>query len=188
MKGRRFSGGGWMGTAIGGRAERSHRRRVVDLGRGLGAEPLEVRALLSGQTVQLIKDVNAVETYPADLTPAGSNLFYKVEDSTDTGVDLMVTNAGGTQVLLDTGSSLDSFSSLTDFTAAGSNLFFLANGPDSGQPTSSGPATVPWRGRSRCPPCRHRSRQGSMRRQGPDGGLGSTLVFETHDVRRPTAG
>ena len=43
-------------------------------------EPLEVRALLSGLTVQSIKDVNSVESYPADLTPAGSNLFYLVED------------------------------------------------------------------------------------------------------------
>ena len=63
------------------------------LGRGLGAEPLEVRALLSGRTVSLIKDVNAVETNPVNLTPAGSNLFYTVEDSTDTGANLMVTNA-----------------------------------------------------------------------------------------------
>jgi hypothetical protein len=47
--------------------ETTHRRRVVDLGWGLGAEPLEVRALLSGQTVSLIKDVNAVETDPVNL-------------------------------------------------------------------------------------------------------------------------
>ena len=70
-------------------------------------EPLEVRALLSGETVQLIKDVNTVESYPADLTPAGSNLFYLVKDSIGTGVDLMVTNAGGTQVLGDSGGAPD---------------------------------------------------------------------------------
>ncbi len=117
-----------MGSAAGRRSRRRpHRRRIEDLGRGLGVEPLEVRALLSGQTVQLIKDVNEVPTYPADLTPAGSNLFYEVEDSTGKGVDLMVTNAGGTQVLMETGST-STYSGLTDLTAVGSNLYFLANG------------------------------------------------------------
>ena len=71
----------------------------------MGIEPLEVRALLSGQTVQLIKDVNSVESYPAELTPAGSNLFYLVDDSSGTGVNLKVTNAGGTQTLGDSSGS-----------------------------------------------------------------------------------
>ena len=95
---------GRLGVGPGGRAGQLAGGGSWTWAGDLGAEPLEVRALLSGQTVSLIKDVNAVETDPENLTPAGSNLFYTVEDSTDTGVDLMVTNAGGTQVLLDTGS------------------------------------------------------------------------------------
>ena len=66
MKRQQSSGGGWMAGRAGWRPRRtSHRRRVVDLGWSLGAETLEVRALLSGQTVQLIKDVNSVELYPS---------------------------------------------------------------------------------------------------------------------------
>ncbi len=127
MKGQRVSGGGGLGSGPGRRTrKRPHRRRIEELGWGLGVEPLEVRALLSGQTVRLINDVNATPTYPADLTPAGSNLFYEVEDSIGKGVNLMVTNAGGTQVLMDTGSG-STYSSLTDLTAVGSNLYFFAN-------------------------------------------------------------
>ncbi len=128
----------------------TRRSRVVDLGRGLGAEPLEVRALLSGQTVSLIKDVNAVETDPVNLTPAGSNLFYTVEDSTDTGADLMVTNASGTQVLLDTGTPAlkGSFANAIHLTAAGNSVFFVQTLPDLGPefdpPTSDPQETRLW--------------------------------------------
>ncbi len=106
---------GWIPSSVsllGRRSRGTSRRRTpfVDLGRSLGAEPLEVRALLSGQTVQLIQDVNTVEAYPSGLTPAGSNLFYTVADSTGASSDLMVTNAEGTQSLPDTGSSMDTAS------------------------------------------------------------------------------
>jgi ELWxxDGT repeat protein len=97
-----------------------------------GVESLEVRALLSGQAVQLIKDVNTVESFPADLTPAGSNLFYLVKDSSDTGFDLMVTNAGGTQILGDSGGSSPTLSSEPySLTAVGNDLYFLTNGSGS---------------------------------------------------------
>jgi ELWxxDGT repeat protein len=129
MKGQRFSGVGGMGSRSRRRSgTMSQRRRREGLGRGLGVEPLEVRALLSGQTVQLIKDVNTVLTYPQDLTPAGPNLYYEAEDSSHQGVELAVTNASGTQVLLDTGSG-SSYSSLSDLTAVGSDIFFYANTP-----------------------------------------------------------
>jgi ELWxxDGT repeat protein len=99
----------------------------------LGAEALEVRCLLSGQTVQLIKDVNAVESYPSNLTPVGSNLFYVAEDSTDNGPELAVTNAQGTQVLKDFGSGSMGYSygSLSELTGVGGSLFFLS---ESGSP------------------------------------------------------
>lgn len=48
------------------------RRQVVDLGRGLGPEALEVRTRLSGLAVQLIEDVNTAESYPQQMTPAGA--------------------------------------------------------------------------------------------------------------------
>ena len=107
----------------------------MDLGRSLGAETLEVRALLSGQTVQLIKDVNSVELYPSSLTPAGTNLFFEVEDSTHTGVELVVENSSGSQVLVDTGASSSPLYSygLSELTAVGNNLFFLAGGGDGNQ-------------------------------------------------------
>lgn len=108
------------------------RRRAVELGPGIGAEPLEVRALLSGQTVQLIKDVNTVETYPSNLTPAGSNLFYEVEDSSGTGQELVATTSTGTTVVHDFGTSSSgygysySYSELNSFTAVGNSVYFLS--------------------------------------------------------------
>ena len=143
---------GWIRSSVSRLDRRSRgtsRRRTpfVQLGRSLGAEPLEARLLLSGQAVQLIKDVNNARDLPQDLTPAGSNLFYTVEDSTRTGVDLMVTNAGGTQILLDTAPITyegsyspikDSYSAPLGITAVGSSIFFTetitytTNEPDPG--------------------------------------------------------
>jgi ELWxxDGT repeat protein len=118
------------------------RRRAVELGQAPGVEALEVRALLSGQTVQLIKDVNAVESFPSNLTPAGSNLFYTVEDSTNTGIELVATNAQGTQVLQDFGSSSSGYSygSFSQPTAVGGSLFFLPQSGGSQLWTSDGTA------------------------------------------------
>src|ERR1700679_3707349 len=69
-----------------GMAASSARRRSVSLNLDL----LEPRTLLSGQTVQLIKDINTVDSYPTEVTAAGSKLFYLVEDSTDSGEELEV--------------------------------------------------------------------------------------------------
>ena len=56
------------------------------------SKPLERRTLL---TVTLVKDINTVNVYPLDLTPAGTNLFYVVKDSFGSGFDLAVTTATG---------------------------------------------------------------------------------------------
>ena len=145
--------------------------------RGLapGIESLEVRALLSGQTVQVIRDVNAIDVYPSSLSPAGSNLYYLVEDGTDTGVALMVTNAGGTQILQDFGALTSTASTPTDLTPVGNDLYFLENGGASGSATdslwmtdgtSSGPAQVA------IPSSTINSIQSLM-------SLGNTLLFQT---------
>ncbi len=123
MNRRESSDGDGPGAGWTRRTERTRprRRRVVNVGRSLETEALEVRALLSGQTVQLIQDVNTVETHPSDLTPAGSNLFYQVEDSSGSGSELVVTNASGTQVLKDFGSS-----TISQPTGVGTRVFFLS--------------------------------------------------------------
>jgi ELWxxDGT repeat protein len=101
-----------------------HRRRQ----RTVEIETLEVRTLLSSTTAQLINDVNAVPSFPSDLTPAGSNLFYLVEDSTDSGNNLEVTNASGTQVLMDFPSSSSGASGTpSDLTAIGNDVFFTTS-------------------------------------------------------------
>ncbi len=92
-------------------------------------EALEVRTLLSSASAQLIADINAVPSYPSDLTPAGSNLFYLVEDSTDSGLDLEVTNSGGTHLLMDfPGGSTSTTGAPSQLTAAGNDLYFTTNG------------------------------------------------------------
>ncbi len=108
-----------------------HRRRAT----AVEVETLEVRTLLSSATAQLIKDVNAVPTFPSSLTPAGSNLFYLVEDSTDSGVDLEVTNPGGNQLLMDFPKNASGASGTpSELTSVGNDLFFTTS--------SSGPATL----------------------------------------------
>ncbi|MGP0064204.1 MAG: putative Ig domain-containing protein [Isosphaeraceae bacterium] len=119
----------------------SSRRRELPL----ALEPLEVRTLLSGQAVQLIKDVNTIESYPADLTPAGSNLFYLVEDSSNSGVDLMVTNSIGTQILGDSGGSSPTLSSNPhELTPVGNDVYFLTSSNSLGMSdgTANGTAQV----------------------------------------------
>ena len=150
------------------------RRRVVDLGRSLGAEALEVRALLSGLTAQLIQDVNTVETYPSDLTPAGSNLFYQVEDSTGSGPELAVTNAGGTQLLKDFGSS-----TISQLTGVGNRVFFLSGSAFS--PTLwSSDGTIGGTAQVNLPGTTPSSISGLT-------SLGSTVIFETQTGSGATA-
>ena len=91
-------------------------------------EALEARALLTAVAVQAIKDIKTSDQYPAQLTPAGSNLFYVVEDSTNSGQDLVVTNAGGTQVLKDFPEVVTSGSSSpTELTAIGDDVYFTTS-------------------------------------------------------------
>lgn len=92
-------------------------------------ETLEARALLATVAVGPILDAKTVDTYPAALTPAGSNLFYVVEDSTNSGQDLVVTNTSGTTVLHDFSSASTSTASTpSQLTAVGNNVFFATSG------------------------------------------------------------
>jgi hypothetical protein len=74
----------------------SPRRRAKTLVRSLGLEVLETRALLS--TVSLVTEINAVDLYPQDLTPAGTNLFYTIANSNNSGTELAVTSQAGSSV------------------------------------------------------------------------------------------
>ena len=113
----------------------NRRRRSLSLSLDL----LEVRTLLSSQTVQLIKDVNAVDTYPSNLTAAGSNLFSLVEDSTNSGQELEATIASGTTTgLMDFPSdSSTGPGSPTRLTAVGNDLFFLTTAGSNSTSSSS---------------------------------------------------
>src|SRR5271166_3656841 len=86
----RMSNRAWVGTA-GRRSSRRTRERA----RVLAVEALETRALLSTIAATPVKDINTVDSYPAELTPAGTNLFYTVDGSTAGGVELAVTTGGG---------------------------------------------------------------------------------------------
>ena len=113
---------------------------------------------LSTVSVEPIKDAKTVDQYPAQLTPADSNLFYVVEDSSNAGEDLVVSNSGGTQVLKDFPAAATSGSSApsqltavgndVDFTtSAGSgtaydNLLWQSNGTASGTAQVSIPGTT----------------------------------------------
>lgn len=101
-------------------------RPVVELGKGLSPETLEPRTLLSGLTVQLIDDVNTAESYPKDVTAAGSNLFFETEDPSGSGRDLVVMNASGTTVLQDL-SGLSGYYSNYSLTAVGNSVFFTGS-------------------------------------------------------------
>ncbi|MHB1557885.1 MAG: ELWxxDGT repeat protein, partial [Isosphaeraceae bacterium] len=140
--------GGWNFSGTRGRLRTAsmRRRRVADLGRGLGPEALELRTLLSGQTVQLIKDVNTTESYPRQMTPVGSNLFFVVEDATGKGTELVVDNVSGTTVLLDTGASSSSSSysysyGIYSLTTVGGTLYFQYSG-STGSPLWTSDGTV----------------------------------------------
>lgn len=89
---------------------------------------LEERTLLSTVAVDPIKDVKTIDEYPAQLTPAGTNLFYVVEDATDSGQDLVATTAGGTQVLRDFPTAATAGSSgPSQLTAIGNDVFFTTS-------------------------------------------------------------
>ena len=106
----------------------STRPRRANLTRIRSVESLEERTLLSTVSVEPIQDVKTVDQYPAQLTPAGTNLFYVVEDSSNDGQDLVVTNSGGTQVVKDFPDAATSGSSApTDITAVGNDVDFITS-------------------------------------------------------------
>lgn len=113
----------------GGASSRRRPRRAARVRIG-APESLEPRALLATVAVGPILDSKTVDTYPADLTPAGSNLFYVVQDSTNSGQELVVTNSGGaTAVLRDFSSaSTSTASSPSQLTAVGNDVFFATSG------------------------------------------------------------
>jgi ELWxxDGT repeat protein len=93
--------------------------------------------LLSTIPATLVRDINTVDSYPAELTPAGTNLFYTVDGSAATGIELAVTAAGGgTQLLKDfvPGQATANPSYPNDpptgpenLTAVGNSVYFLAS-------------------------------------------------------------
>ncbi len=100
-------------------------------------EPLESRTLLSTIPATLVKDINTVDSYPAELTAAGTNLFYTVKGNGPTGVELAVTTSGGQTKLLedfspgqpsaDPAYPYDPPTGPEDLMAVGDDVYFLAS-------------------------------------------------------------
>lgn len=99
----------------------------------LNIEPLEHRALLS---LTLIKDINPAPAFPAETTNVGGTLYFTTR-AANGGTNLDKLTATGVTVLKNftvplngPGSpySYGSTPAISDLTAAGSNLFFVANG------------------------------------------------------------
>lgn len=94
-------------------------------------EPLEGRTLLS---LTLVKDINKVDVYPAQITGAGGKVYFTTR-AADGGINLDVKTTAGTTVLKDFNSSANSGSyqsTIRNLTAAGSNVFFVAKTDASG--------------------------------------------------------
>jgi ELWxxDGT repeat protein len=83
-------------------------------------EALEHRTLLS---LTVIKDINPMPLFPAQITGAGANVYF-VTTAADGGAALDVKTAGGTTLLKEFSSANDS---LSDLTPDGSKLFFVAD-------------------------------------------------------------
>ena len=93
--------------------------------------------MLSGVTATLVKDINTIDSYPSELTPAGSNLFYTVEGSAAGGVALAVTTSAGTTHILQDFTPGQASSAMSypsdpptgpeDLTAVGNDVYFLAS-------------------------------------------------------------
>lgn len=99
----------------------------------LNIEPLEHRALLS---LALIKDINPAPAFPAETTNVGGTLYFTTR-AANGGTDLDKLTATGVTVVKnftlpltgpDSPYSYGSTPAISDLTAAGSNLFFVANG------------------------------------------------------------
>jgi ELWxxDGT repeat protein len=111
--------------------------RVARCFRISSLEALEPRALLSTVAATLVNEINTVDAFPAELTPAGTNLFYTVEGSEPGGTELAVTTSGGTSRLLEdfvpgqaTASASYPYDAPTgpeDLNAVGNSVYFLAS-------------------------------------------------------------
>ncbi len=80
---------------------------------------------MSNFNVSVVKNINTIDTYPSQLTAAGTNLFYTVADSTNSGQELVVTTAGGTPTEL---MDLADVGSLSQITAVGNSAYAIAGG------------------------------------------------------------
>ena len=74
--------------------------------------------------VSLVDDINSVDLYPQHLTPAGTNLFYTIANSDNTGTLLAVTTSGGTTTELNVAGLADP----TSLTAVANSVYFLVPG------------------------------------------------------------
>ncbi len=111
--------------------------RSKNASRKFAVEALESRTLLATIPATLVRDINTVDTYPAELTPAGTNLFYTVKGSGPTGVELAITTVGGGSRLLqdftpgppvaDPSYPNDPPTGPEDLTAVGNSVYFLAS-------------------------------------------------------------
>lgn len=110
------------------RRDRSRRPRRSNL--LMHFEALEERRLLS---LAMVKDINRVDAFPANITPVGSSIYFTTR-AADGGTNLDVMTGATVKFLKDfnspTGSSYGQ--SVANFTAVGSKLFFTANNGGSG--------------------------------------------------------
>src|SRR6185312_520632 len=105
------------------------RRRRVSV--GLELEPLEGRTLLS---LTLVKDINKVPSFPADITVVNANVFF-LSHAANGGTNLQVQTSGGTKLLKTFAPTSTGYggASVSELTAVGSKLFFSANTAANGQ-------------------------------------------------------
>ena len=104
-------------------ARRTHRTRTSRPRRTcppMRLEALEERTLLS---LTLIKDINPVPLFPAEITGAGGNVYF-VTKAADGGSDLDVKTATGVTLLKEFPTT---DGSLSELTPVGSKLFFAAD-------------------------------------------------------------
>ena len=97
----------------------------------LDLEPLEGLTLLS---LTIVKDINKVPSFPAQITVVNTNVFF-LSHAANGGTNLQVQTSGGTKLLktFSPGSGAYSGSSVTSLTAVGSKLFFMADTDATGQ-------------------------------------------------------
>src|SRR5262249_12282177 len=107
------------------RPAHSARKRRTHL--PIGLEPLEGRTLLS---LTLVKDINKVDLYPAEITGAGGKVYF-ITKAADGGINLDVRTSAGTTVLKEFNPSHLSVYGVAvpvhNLTPVGSRVFFVGN-------------------------------------------------------------